>query len=192
MNKLLLVFLVLFTNSPLMANEFIYVVTEELRPLNYEENGRIKGSATEIVRKVLEKAGASFQIKVYPWARAYSLAQNKKNILIYTINRTKTRESKFKWIGLVHTPAWDSGLYKLKNNSKIVVKKLDDAKKYRIGAIRNDVNHEFLIENGFARVEAVGEPSRYIEMLIYGRIDMIIGSYPILVADLKKTINQLI
>ena len=186
MKKLLLLYSILFIYSPLMANETIKVVTEELKPLNYEENGEIKGSATEIVKKVLHKAGVNYDINLYPWARAYMMAQNDKNTLIYTINRTKKRESKFKWIGLVYTPILESSLYKLKNNQEITVKTLDDAKELRIGVIRDDVNHEFLLERDFTKIYPVTKPTQYINMLIHDRVDLIIGSYSILVQEFNK------
>lgn len=186
MKKLLLLFSILFIYSPLMANQTIKVVTEELKPLNYEENGKIKGSATEIVKKVLYKAGVNYGINLYPWARAYVMAQNDKNTLIYTINRTKKRESKFKWIGLVDTPTMESSLYKLKNNQIFTIKTMDDAKDLRIGVIRDDVNHEFLLEGGFTKIYPVTKPTQYIHMLIYDRVDLIIGSYPILVQEFNK------
>lgn len=174
--------------SPIMvaADEFINVVTEELKPLNYEENGEIKGTATEIVRKVLNKAGINHKIGIYPWARAYMMAQEEENTLIYTINRTEKRESLFEWIGLVDTPSNDAALYKMKNNSNVAATTLEEAKKFMIGVIRHDVNHEFLTEKGFTKIYDVSEPSQYVKMLLSNRVDMIIGSYPLLLEEFRK------
>jgi len=77
--------------------QHLRVVTENWPPYNFfNQNDQIVGSSTEVVRAVLEKAGFSYSIEVYPWARSYSIAQNNSNVLIYTILRTPFRENLLK------------------------------------------------------------------------------------------------
>ncbi|MCP3930582.1 MAG: transporter substrate-binding domain-containing protein, partial [Bacteroidetes bacterium] len=85
-------------NSLCFAEEY-KVLTENLAPVHYEENGTVKGIATEIVLEIFKEAGMQPNFSVYPWKRAYHMTLNNKNTFIYTINRTENRESLFRWIG---------------------------------------------------------------------------------------------
>ena len=182
MNKALMLIMFLFSTSA-FSSDFIEVVTEELKPLNYTEDGLIKGSATTIVRKVLNKADVPYQIRVYPWARAYLRAENFKNILIYTMNRSPEREPLFKWIGPV-TPQKDSlsrystSLFKLRDNTDVVAESLQDAKKYRVAVVRKDTNYDFLTSQGFSNLTLISTRAQSIKMLLQGRVDLIMGSHP--------------
>ena len=107
--KILVYFLFLVIVSPVLADSLeLEIVTENWRPYNYSEGGDIKGHSTEILEKVLRRSGIKYKIKVYPWARAYKIAQNRKNVLIYTIMRIPSREYLFKWIILFLVPLFIS------------------------------------------------------------------------------------
>ncbi|MDP6688032.1 MAG: transporter substrate-binding domain-containing protein [Alphaproteobacteria bacterium] len=78
------------------ARDRVAVVTETWKPYSYEENGIVKGSATKIVRAVLERAGIDYSIQVYPWARAYKTALNRESVVLFAVVRTEEREKLFK------------------------------------------------------------------------------------------------
>ncbi len=139
-----------FFSSPPGQTQTITVVTEEYPPYNFTENGVIKGCSTEIVQEVLKRAGIPYSLTSYPWARTYNTALNTPNVLIYSIGRSEKREKLFKWIDVV--APYDIHLYKLKKRTDLTVTGLDDAKKYRIGAVRDDVRAQFLEKNGFEQV----------------------------------------
>lgn len=125
----------------------ITVVTEDWKPYNYMEGDKIVGFSTEIVEAVLQKAKVSFTLQLYPWSRSYKMALEEQNVLIYTIARTGERENLFKWVGpfaprLVY-------LFKLKKRADIVLNTLEDAKKYKIGVVRDDATTQLLLQNGF-------------------------------------------
>lgn len=186
MKRLVLVLLFTVNGFSLNANEFIHVVTEELRPLNYLENNEVKGRSTAIVRQVLKEADLESSFQVFPWARSFAMAQNKKNTLIYTINRTPEREQKFKWIGLLDFNHYHSFLFKLKANDKVKITNLEDAKSYVIGAQLGDVNYELLKSEGFKHIQAVPERSQTVKMLLRNRVDLVVGSYAILNEEFNK------
>lgn len=154
----------------------ITVVTYEWPPYNYTENGEIIGISTQIVRAVLNKAKVAAEYKVYPWARAYKMASEQKNILIYTIRRTPEREALFKWVGPITPPA-DSYFYKLKKRTDIVIHSLEDARQYKIGVTRDDSMHLFLLRHGFeegTHLEVVTTDTQNLKRLFRERIDLII------------------
>lgn len=161
------------------------VVTENWRPYNYTENGKVKGVSTEIVKKVLNRAGIKYKIRVYPWARAYNMAQKKENVLIYTIIRIAQREKLFKWV----RPLGNGGvtsLYRLKKNKHINPITIEEAKKYRIGANKNSMDHLWLEHNGFTILDTPPKVGQTIKMFFAGRFDMIAFDDAVMEAEFKN------
>lgn len=126
----------------------IKVVTEEWPPYTYSENGEIKGVVTEIVRATLDRSGLDYTIDVYPWARAYSMAQQGENVLIYSIFRLPSREREFKWIDIDGLSV-NMYLFRPKYRKDINLTSLEEAKEYRIGVTRETSTHHFLLSEGF-------------------------------------------
>ncbi|WP_108652436.1 substrate-binding periplasmic protein [Dongshaea marina] len=168
----LLLLLPLLSCSLNSHSEELLVVTENWRPYNYEEFGEVKGLSTEIVKKVLERAGIKYQIKVYPWARAYRMAQEDKSVMIYTIIRIPTREKLFKWVRPLGRGGVTS-LYRLKKNKHISPITLQEAKSYRIGANKDSMDHLWLQDNGFHNLYTPHAVELTIKMFFYDRFDMI-------------------
>jgi len=125
------------------------VVTEDFPPYSYLDNGKLTGVSTEVVQAVMKAVGAETEIEVYPWARAYKMALEKENILIYSIGRIKERESLFKWVGII-APC-DIHLFKLKKRKDIRLDSLDKAKPYQFGILRGDMCLEYLRKRGLKR-----------------------------------------
>lgn len=144
--KFFFVFLILFVSSFTHAQE-IKVVTEEYGPYNFTQNNEVTGFCTEIVKVILKKVGLKYELKSYPWPRAYNMALNDENILIYSIRRTKDREALFKWGGVIAKST--SYLYKLKSRKDVKVKLIEDAKKYLIATIPDDSTTLQLQKLGF-------------------------------------------
>lgn len=159
--NLILIFFLFILNSISVYADKISIVTEDLPPLNYKKNGEITGITTDIVKEILKRTKTAAKINLYTWRRAYLLAKSKKNILIYSIAKTQDRVEFFKWIGPVIS--WTLCVYSLKDRTDIVINKINDAKKYKLGVIKNDAIAEGLIKYGFV----VGKN------LVYSRDDVI-------------------
>ena len=86
--------------SSLLANsiETLDYITEQYAPYNYQdESGIPQGMAVEVLNKVWEVLDIPPQkIDIFPWARGYSLALNKKNTLLFSTTRSPSREDLFK------------------------------------------------------------------------------------------------
>lgn len=151
-------------------SQSIEVVTEQYPPYNYKENGQLKGISTEIVQAVLKEAGLTANIKLYPWARAYKLAKEKENVLIYSISRTPHREKLFKWVGVIaHI---DFYIFALKERTDIQIDQLEDAKKYNVGVVRKDALEQFFTSKGFSNVNKSISNKAVMEMLFAKRVDL--------------------
>jgi polar amino acid transport system substrate-binding protein len=159
------------------ASEPLTVVTEEFAPYNYTENGKLTGYSVKIVEELLRRADYNYTINSYPWARAYKMAQQLPNVMIFTMARTPEREADFYWIGeLADRKLY---FYKLKSRSDIVVNKLDDVKKYKVGVNLGDAAEKLLLQEGFTVGENIDESPKEISSLnklLAKRVDFIVGN----------------
>ncbi|WP_448212647.1 substrate-binding periplasmic protein [Colwellia sp. MEBiC06753] len=134
---------------PAFANQtptHIRIVTEHLPPFQIEMPNGVEGFATEIVSTAISNTPYSFDIKLYPWTRSYNMALKKPNTCIYSIAKTTEREQLFTWVNTIaERNASFIGL--AENNYQI--NSIEDAKKYNVAVIRDDVTHQYLIEQGF-------------------------------------------
>jgi len=164
----------------------LHVATEHWEPYSYldKQDNVVKGSATAVVRLVLEKAGIPYDIRVYPWARAYQMAQTKENVLIFAMTRTTVREPLFQWIGQV-AKSDNINLYKLKKRKDITVNSLEDVKQYNIGVIRESESAQVLESKGFTQLTKVNKQANSIKQLELSRIDLLVISETSLVPEFK-------
>lgn len=149
------------------------VVTSEYPPFNFEKDQQIQGLCTEFVQEMLKDANIETSIELYSWARAYSIALEKPNVIIYSIVRTPERESLFHWIGdivpnkvfLFSSSKWPHNL----NN-------LEDAKKYTIGTNKDDFREVYLLKKGFQLDKSILRGYSFetnLKNLLSGRIQLI-------------------
>jgi len=131
----------LVMNVPLAADN-LRVVLEVSPPHQTYDHGKVAGLTTAVVELMLHQAGLIPQYEVYPWARAYRIAESTPNVLIYNMARTPDREQQFEWIGKVGR--YKFGFLKLASRSDIRVQKLSDLHHYVIGAQRDDFSAEWL------------------------------------------------
>ncbi len=154
---------------PLQA-QTIHGVTEETS-YSFLKDGKVVGSATEVVELSLKQAGLSdYQISLYPWARAYDMALKEPNVLIFLIARTSARELQFKWAGEIMKIQFH--FYRLKGRN-IVVKNLQDARNFNIGVMRDDVRHQYLKEKGFSRLVVSAQQVDNFRKLLNGQVDIV-------------------
>ena len=138
MKKIGLIMLVMVMGTIYSSHaQEILIVTEDYPPYHYQENGKIVGQGTETVQAVLKVLKIEADILMLPWARAYKMALEKKNTLIYGIARMPKRENLFKWVGV--TSPVNYCLFALNDRSDINIQFLEAAKRYNIGTTREDV-----------------------------------------------------
>lgn len=131
------------------AAEKIIILTEQFPPFNFKEGDTVQGLSTQIVRKLLERANLEFSIELVPWKRAYTIALNRPNTLIYTIAKTASREGKFHWIGKISNRK--VSLFRLRSRQDLAKLTFEQAKaKAKIATIQGDASTEKIFELGFA------------------------------------------
>lgn len=166
-----ILFLMFFYTLSVEASN-LRVVTENSYPVQYLENDEIKGENAETVKKMLAAANLTPDIEVLPWARAYNIALETPNVLIFSIARTPAREHSFIWGRPITDLSYS--LYTLKENqlafSQMPVEQL---KKLSIAAIRNSATEQYLTTKQFENIQRVNNPVQMVTMLNQKRIDAI-------------------
>ena len=167
--------LLLFFSPSLCAAE-LTILTENLAPLNFVKDGVLIGPAVEIVQEIQRRVGSRAQIQVYPWARAYKMALEEENIVLFGMAQTEERQDKFNWIGPI---ARKTDIFVAKKGSGIKINSLEDAKKVeRIGTLRDDTKERFLEMHGFQNIVSTHDDQKNAQKLVLGRIDLWVTKKP--------------
>lgn len=128
-------------------SEKIQFLTEDLKPFQYYENGKLTGINVNKIRAAINLAGLpNTSIDVYPWARAYQTALSNKNTFIFSIVRTKERENKFIWVCQL-----DSQQYGFFGRPLLAseISSVEEAKKFKTVVLIDDLAHRLLLNKGF-------------------------------------------
>ena len=152
----------------------ILFVTENNPPLQITDKGKpLTGFAIELVESVIDKAGINAIIQAYPWARSYIMAQEKPNVFIFSISRTKERENLFQWVGTYYKET--DAFFALASRKDIVLNSIEDAKKYKTAVPRGDASALRLEKHGFTKIHLyyVTDQKQSIQKLKLGRVDLI-------------------
>lgn len=166
--------------APALASaETIRAVTED-SVYAFVQDNKVAGPATAVVEATLHEAGLDYQLALYPWARAYDLAQQQPNVLIYLIARTPERESSFKWAAKVVD--YEAYLYKLKAREDVQVQQLEDAKRYLIGVVRDDMRQQYLQNRGFTKLSVAAQNSDNMRRLFNRQIELL----PLVEGDARR------
>ncbi len=145
-------------------------MTENFPPLNFINEGKLRGPSVEIAQSIMKTIGLKDDIKLYPWARGYMLAQKKANAVLFSMVRSPEREGLFKWVGPI---AKKKAVFFTKKGSHIVITELNDAKKVKnIGVQIEYIYEQDLIEKGFKNIDRVAEDRFNVKKLVKGRIQL--------------------
>jgi polar amino acid transport system substrate-binding protein len=130
----------------------LILLTEENPPFNFTDKGKLQGSAAEIVRDMVARAGVSGAFEVLPWDTAYVRAQGQKDACLFATARLENRERLFLWVGPIATSPW--AVFG-KSDFGLPVRSVKDLAPYKIGTVQRDAKNEFLRENAVNDLSAV-------------------------------------
>lgn len=171
--------------------EVLKVYADNWEPYNYVDNNQIVGISTELVEATLSRANIPYELVMMPWKRAYREVEFKKNALLFTVNRTESREKLFKWVG----PILESEvyLYRLNNRDDIKINDISDVRGYSIGVLRGGAVQTFLDSHGFsdADYQIASKADLLLKLIFANRVDLIPGDRIDLAHQLKQTNKKL-
>lgn len=166
--------------SPLCihANELpnIRFYTEDHPPANYVENGKLAGVSVETLQAIWQQLGVDSQeVLPVPWARGYRFTLDKANTALFTMSRTPSRETLFKWVG----PIFHSTHVLIAKKSKqFRFNTLGQVFYQHVATVRGDISEISLIQLGFPdyNMSKVSTLKQAFLMLESDRVDMILVS----------------
>ena len=177
--------------------EQFQVFTEHLPPYQIVKDGQpLDGMAVQIVRTLLTRVGVDVEIEVVPWARAYDMALNRPNILIFSVLRSVEREELFYWVGDILTQEFsffalseeegeedDQEKSGRKRREVMTIRSFADAKKYVTGVTRDSFEHQLLVKHRFIDERDLALNVRQqplIDMLYKQHVDLLLGTKTVL------------
>lgn len=139
------------------------VYSEQLPPFNYEQDGKVLGTSTAILKQLLAKNGDSINgaIQVGPWAKGYHTVLNTHNTILYSTAKTPEREALFKWVGPVDTLT--IGLV-AKKSKKVAIKSIECLHNYTIAAMYETTAENLLLNLGMKPEELDRFTNIYMQM----------------------------
>lgn len=137
---------------PSVIAQRLTLLTEELPPLNFTDQGALTGLSVDVVHEIQRRVGNTDPIEVVPWARGYKDIQEMPNTVLFSTTRTEDRERLFQWVGPL--ARWEYVFYK-KRGSPITLDTLDAARDVgSIATYRDDARKQFLKERGFTNLDS--------------------------------------
>lgn len=177
---------VFLTGAAPLGNQ-LTIYTEHFPPYSFMANETVTGLNTELVRLSCEKVGINCRFLLYPWLRAYEVAQKDPAAAVYSTARHALREPLFKWVGpLAHSQAY---LYRLKSRPEVNPATLEDAKRFVVAVARGDVYELYLKSLGFEHgINLLGltAKSDAVGLFLQGKVDLLIGSELVVPIWLEK------
>lgn len=129
-NIMVLVILIPFHIS---AKEWL-IATEHFPPFSYLVHDQVTGFSAEITSLLLDRAGLSYSIVIFPWARAYHIVKTTENSMLFSVARIAEREDEFRWVGplaVVNIHLWQRP-----NSPQLNIHIRESLNKLRFGIIR--------------------------------------------------------
>jgi polar amino acid transport system substrate-binding protein len=151
----------------------LYLATEASAPSSMLEGGRVVGIGPDKAREIMHRAGIAHTIELLPWKRAYNNALERPDACVFSTTRTPRREPLFKWVGPTDEAQW---VLVARTGSGIRLRKLEDARRYRIGTYNGDARDQFLREGGF-KVDPAPSDMLNPRKLMSGHIDLWAASW---------------
>lgn len=156
----------------------VTVVTEIFPPYQtLNQDNILAGCSTAVVKTLLAEAGDDAQILVMPWSRAYTIAEQEPNVMIYSIAHNEARHHLFYWLGEL-VSAQHNVLEVWGLAGQFSATDMDEAslKAYSIATTRNSSSHQYLQQKNFSALYPVTNLDQGLQMLKLGRVDLVAGS----------------
>lgn len=167
--------------------------TTHYEPYNFRDGkGKAAGYTVEIVNALserLQEKGVAVHLEFLPWARAFRQATENKNSLIFSIARTRDRESLFYWIGrMLPMPVY---LVKHKSRTDIIVNDAEKSKMFTVAGVMGSAPTLCVEKLGYKVHYSTTHHAYHLEMLAKGRVDLMAMDFPSFGALARETgINQ--
>jgi polar amino acid transport system substrate-binding protein len=149
-------------------------LTENLPPLNYEDEQGPQGFSVELLRLMAARAGVRLELQVLPWQRAVQLAEAEADSVLFSLTRTPEREARFQWVGPIAQRR--ILIYKLASRGDLAMTQLGELGGARIGVVRDSAADRALQAAGLrpgTELEQGLDDATNLRKLLAGRMDYV-------------------
>ena len=150
----------------------IEIVTGQIPPYSYEDQGKPRGVAIELVEAMAALVGHSGKVTFLPWKRAVALTERVKDKprLIIPLNRSPERETKFAWVTRLLEDK--TVLVTRKGGRRAKVERYEEAKAYTVGVLLGSPLETELRNKGFQNIDVGVDEETNARKLSLGRVDV--------------------
>jgi len=148
--------------------------TENLPPLNYQDETGPQGFSVELLRMVAQQANLKLDVQVMPWVRAMQSAEATPGSILFSLTRTPEREALFKWVGPISPRR--IVVYKLASRSDLSLPELRQLQGAKIGVVRESATARQLLAEGFKPGEELEfglDDATNVRKLLAGRMEYV-------------------
>lgn len=166
--KCILLFFIIITISIYPDETDLFLVTGELLPLSYQNNGELKGISMDIVKELKKRVNYDRVIEFKPWPRVIKESEN-DSILSFPLARFPYREDKYKWIGPILE---DRFVFVSKKSNNIKIESFNDLKSFKIGVAQGAPTEKRLKDKNFKNLIIGSGESQLASMFVKNRFDV--------------------
>lgn len=151
------------------------ILTEVMKPYNYEENGLQKGITVELVSKIRTELGLDNAIEISStWDSVYRRLQTGENIMAFTTGLTAERKELFQWAGPVGV--WHAAFVSLKGTG-LQLAAWEAAKSFTaIGVGTSSFSGQILKDLGFTNLQYFDNLASLVAGLYDGSVSAVFDS----------------
>lgn len=156
------------------ADDTLQGFTENLAPLNYQDDVGPQGFSVDLLRMVAAGAGQKLELHVLPWQRAMQMAEAQPASVLFSLTRTPEREAQFQWLGPITQRR--ILIYKLASRTDLSLTQLGDLGATRIGVVRDSAADKQLQASGLKpgqQLEHGLDDATNVRKLIAGRMEYV-------------------
>ncbi len=153
------------------AEQKYIFVTAEVPPYSLPSDDGRTGFVIDIVRELLSRINAPFEVVSLPWLRAMETLRKGPNVLMAPLARTPGRENEFKWVASILSE--EVRLYSIDNGPV-----LDEAAARRLSSITvqsGSAMEELGNKLGFENLYRAPDNFSMVKMLAYRHADAMIS-----------------
>lgn len=149
-------------------------ITENLPPLNYQDEAGAQGFSVELLRLMTAGAGLRLALQVLPWQRAVQAAEASAGSVLFSLTRTPEREAQFQWVGPIAQRR--ILLYRLASRGELAMTHLAELGTARIGVVRDSAADRQLQAAGLRpglQLEQGLDDATNVRKLLAGRMEYV-------------------
>jgi len=166
------------------------ILSQIMKPLNYLEDGQLKGISVETVQGIQNRLGLKNPIvAIDNWDSIFNRLKIEENIAVITTALTAERKGLFKWVGpvsLLHT-----GFITLRSSNLVITQIADARNLASVGVIKSSVTEETLQALGFTNLVEYLNEEALVSGLYSGSVEVVFDMFNLIqIAAQEKGLDE--